>query len=451
MKNSFQSKTPLQSLSLFFVPILFIAFLVIAGIASLASLALIVAADLPTTVKERGITELDSPLITFSNKSDINRSNVDHTFVNQIPDPVEPGEYVELRWKVENFGSTKTENIWVELLPEHPFSLLPGDSAAKKIGSLNGRQIGEKGIIVFWKLKVDLDAVEGDNQIRLRYSADNGKSWITLDPYLVRIRTRDAILLIESALARPASIRPGEASAVSITLHNLADSPLRNIRATLDLKGTPLVPLDSSNEKAIAILDRRSFSQLNFTLAAESDAKAGIVKIPVFLNYDDNSGTHYERNATIGLRIGDIPDLSVTLDSSEIKSGKSKGTVAVRIVNRGVTDIKFLSIYLEPDTAVTLLSSPEVYVGHIDSDDYETAEFDLYVGAAQKQVALPLHLVYKDANNKAYTQDILVPLTLYSTSELKKLGFKKSNPLIGILIVLALAAAGVYAYRKRKK
>ena len=55
------------------------------------------------------------------------------SFVNQEPDPAEPGKYVDVRFKFENNGSDQAKDVVIELLPEYPFSLDPGKSAIKKL------------------------------------------------------------------------------------------------------------------------------------------------------------------------------------------------------------------------------------------------------------------------------------------------------------------------------
>ena len=62
------------------------------------------------------------------------------TMINQIPDPAEPGKYVDLRFKFENNGSKAAENVEAEILPQYPFSLDPGTSAVKSLGSINPQQ-----------------------------------------------------------------------------------------------------------------------------------------------------------------------------------------------------------------------------------------------------------------------------------------------------------------------
>src|SRR3989338_4015293 len=118
------------------------------------------------------------------------------TLVNQEPDPAGPGEIVDVRFKFENRGGENAEDITAELLPDYPFSLYTNENSTKQIGSIHGRQIGETGVIVKYKLKVDENAVEGENELELRYKIGNGP-WIKLDAFKIDIQTEDAILAVE--------------------------------------------------------------------------------------------------------------------------------------------------------------------------------------------------------------------------------------------------------------
>src|SRR3989338_11621377 len=65
----------------------------------------------------------------------------------QDPDPVEPGKEVEVSFKIENNGTT-ADNVIFEILPEYPFSLIPGESPAKSIGTIGTSQNGRQTVIV---------------------------------------------------------------------------------------------------------------------------------------------------------------------------------------------------------------------------------------------------------------------------------------------------------------
>ncbi len=391
--------------------------------------------------------------LEFANATELDKYNVAYNLVNQIPDPAEPGKYVELRWKVENFGSKDAENVIVELLPEYPFSLDPGISAVQKIGSVWGRQIGEKGVIIFYKVRVDKDAVEGNNQIKLRYSLDNGVSWLNLNPFIVRVRTQDAILSIEDISASFDLIKPGEVSTVKIKIKNLADSLLKDIKVKLDVDAVPFAPIGSTNEKTIKKLNSGEIKEIEFNLMAEPDADSNVYKVPVRIDYMDWSGNRYVRNGTAGLVIGDTPDLLITIDSSEIVSSGKTGNVVIKFTNKGLTDIKLLNVKLKPSTDYSIISNAEQYIGNIDSDDYETTIFKLYVKRTKEEkIPIKMELNYMDANNNEYKQNVDVELKLYTKTEAQKFGLQKKSKALGIIITLVIIGVGLFMYiRYRKK
>ena len=99
-----------------------------------------------------------------------------------------------------------------------------------------------------------------------------------------------------------------------------------------------------------------------------------------------------------------------------------------------------------------IISSPKVYVGNIDSDDYETAEFTIYVTKVkEKEIDLPMLVEYKDDNNKGYSRRINLGLRLYSSTEAKKLGLVKSSKFVGISIAIVIVVIGLLAYYYWKK
>ena len=373
------------------------------------------------------------------------------SFVNQEPDPAEPGKYVDVRFKFENNGSDQAKDVVIELLPEYPFSLDPGKSAIKKLGALHARQFGETAVIIKYKLRIDKNVVEGENELKLRYKFD-GYGWIEPDNFNINIQTHDAILAVDAVSIDKKTLEPGSSGIVKIKLANKADSILKNIKVTLGLGDLPLVPIDSTNEKSIYKIDSRQSYEFEFKVLAKPNADSGVYKVPLSVSYLDELGKSYLKNVTIGLTIGAKPDLSITLDDSEIyESGKS-GEIFVKIVNKGVTDIKFMNIKLMPSDNYRILSNEEVYIGNIDSDDYETADFELFIGGSkEKKVSLPVVLEYKDANNNDFKERIELTLDLYSASEAKKFGLKKGNGFVGNLVIVVIVVAGLFIYRKWRK
>ena len=212
----------------------------------------------------------NNPYIKVSDKESYNSSIISGYYVNQDPDPAEPGGYVDLRWRIENMGEEEAENLTIEILPKYPFTLDEGQSAKKHYGSLYPGQIGEDGIILHYKLKIDEEAVEGEYDVKLRYKYNNN-GWITSDDFKVRIRPHDAILSVKDVRIDPEEFAPGEKGKVILVLENNAGVLLKNIQTKLDLTEKPFTPVGSTNEKIINLLPNGEEKSLIFDLVSDAN------------------------------------------------------------------------------------------------------------------------------------------------------------------------------------
>ena len=388
---------------------------------------------------------------TQSTQRPVETSQIEVTLINQEPDPAEPGNYVDVRFKLDNNGSEEARNVEVEILHQYPFSLDPGREALRSAGTLQSRQRGDVGVIVKYRLRVDKNAVEGENEIRIKYRIDKGV-WVEPEEFFIDVQTYDAILAINSVSVDNDFFEPGSSGILRIGVVNEADSLIKDVKAWLDLGDIPFAPLGSTNEKSIYQIDAKKAHEFSFELLAKPEAESGVYQVPLKISYSDELNKGYIKNGTIRIIVNAKPDISVTLDKSEVYEPGKAGEIVVKVVNKGVTDIKFMNVKLGKSNNYKIISSDEVYLGNIDSDDFETADFDLFVeNTNEKQVELPLTLEYKDANNNNYRDRISLKLDLYTAAEAKKFGLKKENGTVGFLIIVAIVVAGLFYYRKRTK
>ena len=381
-------------------------------------------------------------------------SNIQITLISQEPDPVNPGEVIDLRFKVENLGASPTEDLVFEIIPQYPFSVYQG-SAIKKVGSLQGLQREAEGVILLYKIKVDEKAVEREETIDIRYKEDKvGAPWKTVEDFPVRIRTRDIVVSVDSIISNPDPIPPGKEASITLKIKNNADSLVRDIKIKLDMTTTevPFAPVKSTTEKKLYQLDAGEDVTVTFNLIAEPDADGDIYKIPLLVSYADETGTQYMREDVISLKVASNPNLLATIDSTDIYSKKKSGNIIIRIVNRGLTNIKLLTAKLESNDNFEILSQEEVYIGNIDSDDYETVEFTLDIKSKEEIVILPLELTYMDATNKDFKQTKEVELRMFSEADAQKVGMVEERS-IGFTIIFLIVAVGlgVYFWRRKKK
>jgi hypothetical protein len=104
---------------------------------------------------------------------DFSYSKLTETLLNQDPDPAQPGDYVELRFKIEKEGNEELKDIEYELVPEYPFSFDSSDKAIKNLGDWVGNSDDKEYYILYYKLKVDEGALEGVYELKMYQTSSN--------------------------------------------------------------------------------------------------------------------------------------------------------------------------------------------------------------------------------------------------------------------------------------
>jgi len=402
------------------------------------TIGLMIAILLATTVA--AIAGLNNNVLISTN------NNVKITMINQEPLPVEPGGYVKVRFRVENIGTNGADNVEVRLAPKYPFSFDASETASRDVSALDGWQTDDEGVMLDWRLRVDENAVEGNEELRIQYKVGDSP-WIELKFY-VEIRTADTLLSIDSIATEPAKMQPGQFTDLKITVNNLADSRLVNLRFNLDFSNVDIAPVGTSNEQTLLELKAKESQTVVFKIAAGADAESKIYKLPLEINYKDETGSNFSTTHTIGLVVYGTPEYLVNVEESDTFMAGTKGKVILSISNTAATAMRFVSIQLEQSENYTMLSSEKIYLGNIDSDDVESADFTITAsGKAKGEIPLELVVEYKDTYNKYFKEKIQVPLKIYSKREAAMYGLVQAGSPVSALISLSvLIVLGAFWY-----
>lgn len=387
----------------------------------------------------------------------ITRKDIRLTMVNQEPDPVEPGEYVEVKFKVENWGSDPTGPLIVGIRPTSPFTLLSGYELEQEVSGLERRQMDNDGEILEWKLRVDKDAAEGDNELIVYLKELKGQQVkVTYeDTFYIDVRTSDTILDVKEITTEPEMVVPGQPAKLMITLQNLGDSFIKDVKVGLDLGGLDIATFGSTSEKIIQKMNGKEEVIVTFSIIPSASAELGIIKVPLNLSFKDNINNEYNQDATFGLPLMSLITYVLVMDDSEIKTANKAGEVTIKLSNPGVSDIKFLTTELKPSSEYEILSASKIYVGNVDSDDFESVTYKIYAkdgnGDEDKFITLRLLLTYMDVYNKEYSIEEEVSLPLFSKKTAIKYGLIAKPSYKGFVIMLLIVVGGVWYYFHRKK
>jgi hypothetical protein len=352
------------------------------------------------------------------------------------PYPVEPGEVFDLWIKIENNGKQQAQNAACRLVLDNPFSLYQGD-LIQTWGILGSRQQA----VFEYKLRVSESAAEGENELKVECAEDAGAGTWRQTSLMIKVQSRYPTLNIKSVETEPSAITPGHKADLIILLENMADSSMKDINIKIDFTSVPFAPYQEIGEKKLRMLESGKNESLIFSIVALPSAEGGIYKVPVEIAYTDNVGTSQSIDAIISLEINSMPDLYVTADSSELTRSTRTGTINLKVTNKGLTNIKFMNVKMLQSKQIKIISPNMVYIGDVDSDDSETAEFK--ITAKSTKLTIPLELSYRDVSNNLYTEQVNVTYNLLSNSEAGKGGTN------WILIIIILAAI-IFAYIKRK-
>jgi hypothetical protein len=392
--------------------------------------------------------------------------------ISQDPDPVSPGDYVELRWMITNMGSKPLEGVEFKLVADYPFEFLGGETGIEKLGTIQGNQKGEEGIVLYYRVRINEDASEGVNDIHLMYRI-GGADWVRLDSFEIRVQSVDAAIVIDDVRVEPAIIPPGNRGKVGIKVKNLADSVIKDVNINLDITlssipkpatiteiatlydALPFAPVDSSTEKRIHLIKPGEVKLVSYDIMAYSSADSRIYKVPVIITYKDELDNNFTKTGVIGIIVGSEPDLYVVIDSSDLVAGQKYGKISFKFVNKGVTDIKFLDVALDETDDYKIVSAHKEYIGNIDSDDYDSVDFQLFLtnnGNPKKNSVLkfPLKITFKDANNKDYSESFELDYRI-NTAEEKGQSKSSSSTIIIIVIILMLLVWFVYRSWEKKR
>jgi hypothetical protein len=258
---------------------------------------------------------------------------------------------------------------------------------------------------------------------------------------------------ITDVSSNPSEVVPGQTADITIEIENIFDYDIENIRVKLDLTQSPFAPYQSSSEKFLDELGSEDSEDFEFQLIALPDTLSGIYKIPVQIIYEDNTGINTTKNEMISLIVNSKPELKISLEDSVTIIKGRENKISVRIVNSGLADVKFLYVTMNEANGINILSEKEQYIGDIDSDDFDSVEYNIYINPdASNTIDTPVTIKYKDATNKEFSEVKIISIRTYSLKEAQELGLaKKPNYTLYAGIAFVVIVFIIYRIRKSIK
>ena len=242
-------------------------------------------------------------------------------------------------------------------------------------------------------------------------------------------------------------LTPGADGTITVIIENIFNEDIEDVSLQLRYENLPFSSIGSSDQSADEI-NEDDDEKFIFQVRMAPDARPGDYEIPYLLTYKISGSDELKtRQGTLGVRIAGSPELIFSI-STENSIENKPGKISFKIVNKGFADARFVSVKVtSPD--FLLLSEEEVCLGTVDSDDFETAEFDVVFDRNPAQFKAVIE--YKDFDNNDKTESVNLPLTIYSQKQALELGIIKKNNAVLIIGIVILLIIGIIIWRMVKK
>lgn len=289
------------------------------------------------------------------------------SLINQNPDPAHAGEMVELRFRVENFGGIEANNLEIELIPEYPFTKIPGEGYVRTINTLSGYQTGDDAVIIKYKVRVDKDAVKGTNEIKLKQGKTGSSVYVTMS-FNIEVSGKEFAQIIYIDKAK---LDPGKETKLKFTITNIGNSPLQNLVFSWNEANGVILPVYSDDTKYIKYIDVGESTDLDYTVVADVNTAAGLYQLNLKLKFEAGNGTSREINTKAGVFVGGETDFDVTFSES------SAGQTSLSVANTGNNPALSVTVRIPEQRNFRVTGSTSSIIGNLDKGDYTIVSFQI--------------------------------------------------------------------------
>ncbi|AKB38612.1 NPCBM-associated, NEW3 domain of alpha-galactosidase [Methanosarcina siciliae C2J] len=384
--------------------------------------------------------------------------------LNQDPDPVNPGDVLEVRVAIENSGYNDIEDCYLKIEPEYPFRALSGEGLTENIGTLGKRSEDERRRVVKFKVRVENDVNEGQYPLKVYLYSTDSKNKISLNRELTIDINSESNAEIEYISVE--KLIPGEKTTLSFGIKNVGNSPLKNSMFSWECTNDLILPVGSSNVKHINLIDVGETANVSFEVLTNVNTKPGLYKLDMVLTYDDieelqtitEAGyVENQKRKTIeskaGIYIGGTTDFDIAFME---RSPTGAYTFSVsNIGNNGANSVK-ISVPLQENWTVTDGGSNSAVLGNLQKGDFTIADFNLEPSTIGENLPIKFEISYTSSDGMRQVEEkvfslYVSPATLPVGSKMQEESNESGLFSYKLGLLILLGAVGFFIYKKHQK
>ncbi|MCK4335428.1 MAG: COG1361 S-layer family protein [Candidatus Aenigmarchaeota archaeon] len=353
--------------------------------------------------------------------------NLEVVLTKQNPYPVEPDQVVDIEVSLQNTGYGTSENIIFEIIPESPFTLLPGQEAEKAFSRIPAND----QVTASYKLHVDKNAISDNYELEFKYYQIGVGVQVT-SKVMIQIQGKPKLIL-EKIETYPEEMEPGDSAAIIASVKNVGTGSASFTEAALISNTTYILPILSGGLYYIGEIKPGETGEANFDMSIDNSAESKTYSGILILTYKDDSGQSQTTSFSIGIPIRGEPIieiLSAKIDNSAFK---------IDLENIGTATAKALKIALVQDGEV----KDSAVANELKPTKHKTLRF---YGFRQGEAII--NVSYLDESNEFFANEFPVSIKPSVYSEEQAGG--GVSPLAPILIVVVVLES-YYLWRLRRR
>jgi len=292
------------------------------------------------------------------------------SLANYDPNPAIAGDPVEVRIGIENIGGTTTNDLMLEIVPEYPFELVPGENAVHDVGIVQEYQADSTANIkiVTYKMQINKNAPAGSYELKVMYY-EKGSTEMTKKSLYLDVKSKETaqVIHIDKSI-----LVPGKQSSLKFTINNLGNAPLRDLTFNWDNDQNIILPVGSDNTRYIKYIDIGNGTDLEYQVIADTNAQPGLYKLNLYLSYDDSFSNQTKKISTFaGVYVGGGTDFDVAF------SDNANGIMSFSVANIGSNPANSVSVVIPEQPVWSVSGTNSVIIGNLNKGDYTVASFKL--------------------------------------------------------------------------
>jgi hypothetical protein len=325
-----------------------------------------------------------------------------------VPSTIQAGKSGNLVITIANGGTSYARNVKLTIKSHSYVTFGQKKYELQTIAPSSSTQVSVP-ITILSSIPTDTTSIF----MTIEYSEGSSTATSTFDTSTSLSVSKRSLVQIDNLTWSEETIEPGDVVTADVYIENVGQSSLRDMIVTFGNSTMPFVPAEGDMEKYLGDLAVGGVTKASFSIILNKDARTIAYRVPIAINYYDDSGTSHSDAKYVGMKVTGTPDFVVTLEEdSKALSGSGAGEITISLANRGTATAGYMTLEFDSNLDIT---PSEYYVGNLDPDDYETVtlEIDLLAIPSGKR-DLNIYMTYKDPYNQDVSESAYMSFTVHA-------------------------------------